>query len=121
MKTFFRLAAVILLTPLPFSGCGEKPADSSASTNNTSSSSPLTAPVDYLGAVGKAQQTAVKTVDTVSIKQAVQMFQVEQGRLPKDLNELVEEKYLPRIPDPPRGMKYVYDPNNGSIRAINRE
>ena len=46
------------------------------------------------------------------------MFQVDKGRYPKDLNELVTEKYIPEIPDAPYGSKIVYDSNNGSVRVV---
>ena len=80
----------------------------------------MTAPVDYLRAAGKAQQSAVKTVDTSSLNRAIQMFNVDQGRNPKDLNELVEGKYLPRIPDAPYGMKLVYDANTGTVKVVKK-
>lgn len=100
-------------------GCGQasKPASGGA-TNQAAEPSPLTAPVDYLGAVGKAKQTAIKTVDVASINQAIQMFHVEHGRFPKSLDELVEEKYLPRIPDAPYGMKIEYDAQTGKVRVV---
>ncbi len=119
------LAAALALT-----ACNQKsdtpPAGGTASavkpaTNNVSSSSstsPLDAPAGYLGAVAKAQQTAVKTIDTASIDHAIQMFAVENGRNPKDLNELVQEKFLGRIPDVPYGMKLVYDASSGTVKVV---
>ncbi len=73
--------------------------------------------MDYLGALGKGQQQAVKTIDTASVDRAIQMFAVEKGRNPKDLNELVQEKFIPKIPDPPYGMKLVYDANAGTVKV----
>src|ERR1039458_2737233 len=99
MKTLFcfSVAASLILV-----GCGESSDKSVQPTNGAASgSSPLSAPADYVGALGKAQQTAVKTVDTTSLNQAIQMFGVENGRNPKDLNELVEKKIIPRVPDAP--------------------
>ena len=110
------LASTALVMVL--AGCGQKSDSPSGSTNAASSGgNPATAPVDYLGAMTKAQQQAVKTVDTASIDRAIQMFGVEHGRNPKDLNELVQEKYLPKIPQPPYGMKLVYDANAGTVRV----
>jgi hypothetical protein len=113
MKSLVLLAVTALLA---LCGCGESKTTEPTATN--ASSNPLTAPVDYLGAVGKAQQQAVKTVDTAAIQQAIQLFQVEHGRNPKDLNELVQEKFLPRIPEAPYGMKIVYDPATAKVRVI---
>jgi curli biogenesis system outer membrane secretion channel CsgG len=116
MKFLPVLAALIALA---LTGCGENKNAPGAGTNTASSeSSPLTAPVDYLGAVVKAKQTAEKTVDTASLNQAIQMFRVEQGRNPKDLNELVTEKTIPRIPDAPYGMKLVYDAASGTVKVV---
>ena len=78
----------------------------------------MSAPADYLGALGKAQQAAVKTVDTTSLNQAIQLFNVENGRNPKDLNELVEKKFIPKIPDAPRGMKLQYDATAGKVKVV---
>src|ERR1035437_6497376 len=105
MKTLFcfSVAASLFLV-----GCGESSNKPAQPTNGAASgSSPLSAPADYVGALGKAQQTAVKTVDITSLNQAIQMFNVDQGRNPKDLNEL--KKFYPKLPAAPIGMKLEYD------------
>lgn len=101
-------------------GCGKKEATSSSSATNSPAAggNPLTAPVDYLGAIAKAKKVSEKTIDTASLNQAVQLFQASEGRLPKDLNELVTEKYLPRLPDAPYGMKIVYNAANGQVKVV---
>jgi hypothetical protein len=111
--------SVLALIALTLSGCSDKSASPgpAAGTNTTSTGNPVTAPVDYLSAVARAQQTAVKTVDTVSLNQAIQQFEVDHGRNPKDLNELVEQKYIPKLPQPPYGTKFVYDANTGTVKV----
>ena len=116
MKTSFciSLAASLLLI-----GCGGSSDKPPQTTNGAASgSSTLSAPADYVGALGKAQQTAVKTVDTASLNQAIQMFNVENGRNPKDLNELVEKKFIPKIPAAPYGMKLEYDAATGKVKVV---
>jgi len=116
MKIIFcqLLAVSVVLT-----GCGEKPGQPGGPTNGASTGgSPLSAPADYVGALGKAQQTAVKTADVTSLNQAIQMFNVEQGRNPKDLNELVEKKFIPKLPETPRGMKLDYDATAGKVKVV---
>ncbi len=117
MKMSFCLSAAASLALL---GCGQSSDKPSQTTNGaaTSGSSPLSAPADYVGALGKAQQSAVKTVDTTSLNQAIQMFNVENGRYPKDLNELVEKKVIPKIPEAPRGMKLEYDATAGKVKVV---
>jgi hypothetical protein len=108
--------SIIMMAGLLFCGCGKR--DSASSSTNTSSGNPITAPVDYLGAAAKAKRMAEKTVDTVGLNQAVQLFQVQEGRLPKDLNELVTKKYVGSIPPPPAGMKYDYNPQTGQLKIV---
>jgi uncharacterized lipoprotein YehR (DUF1307 family) len=116
MKT--SLIAVII-SALVLAGCGQKEQTSTTkSTNAAASGNPVTAPVDYLGAVAKAKKTSEKTIDTVSLNKAIQLFQVEEGRYPKDLNELVTEKYLTKLPEAPYGMKIVYDATKGEVKVV---
>jgi len=112
--------SLLLLGGLALSGCGKQESKSTASATNENNSTgnPLTAPVDYLGAVAKAKKSAEKTVETVSLNQAIQQFSVAEGRYPKDLNELVTEKYLPKLPEPPYGMKIVYDAPSGQVKVV---
>src|SRR6516162_3844095 len=105
-----------VLTSLLVTGCSDSSQTSAtASSTNTSSGNPVTAPVDYLNAIAKGKQSAEKTIDTTSLDKAIQMFGVDKGRNPKDLNELVQQKYIPRIPDAPYGTKLVYDANSGTV------
>ncbi|MDP7047928.1 MAG: hypothetical protein QF721_00605 [Verrucomicrobiota bacterium] len=90
---------------------GEKPDKEESS----SSGNPLTAPVDYIGAVGKAKKSSEKRVNLANIQNAIKQFKAVEGRNPKTLNELVTEGYFPRPPRPPRGMKYTYNPKTGQV------
>jgi hypothetical protein len=100
-------------------GCDNNSSPANRTTNTSSSgTAPADAPAGYLGALGKAQQNAVKTVDTTSVNQAIQLFNVDQGRNPKDLNELVEKKYLPMVPAAPFGSTLVYDANSGTVKVV---
>jgi hypothetical protein len=105
---------------LATSACSKQPDATTTRATNTSPApgNPLTAPVDYIGALGKAQKSATKTIDTASISQAIQLFNAAEGRWPKDLNELVTEKYLGSIPAPPAGMRFQYNPATGAFRVV---
>ena len=85
-------------------GCGEKTA--------------ATAPVDYLNASVKAEQRAVKVVDTTALEKAIQLFNVDKGRYPSDLNELVQERYYSTLPPVPYGNKLAYDANSGRVSIV---
>jgi hypothetical protein len=72
----------------------------------------------YLGTLVKGQQTAVKGIDTAALNQEVQLFNVQEGRLPKDLNELVTKQYIPKLPEVPFGMKLNYDAALGKVTVV---
>ncbi len=100
-------------------GCGgESSTPDSASATNSSGGNPVAAPVDYLGAVAKGQQSAIKTIDTAQLKQAIQNFQIAEDRLPASLDELVAKGYLREIPAAPNGMKIQYDPKTGAVAVV---
>jgi hypothetical protein len=91
-------------------GCGEKPGPAAKSD-------PAAAPAEYLKSAARSQQRAVKTVDTVALNKAIELFYVQEGRFPKDLDEIVEKKFIPELPPAPVGMKIVYDANTGVVRV----
>jgi hypothetical protein len=102
MKTY--QGVICLAAAIAASGCGKEQANSAAS-----------APSGYVGALAKGQQTAVKTIDVTSLNQDIQLFNAQEGRNPKDLDELVAQHYIGALPDPPAGMKFVYDAGQGKV------
>jgi len=108
---------LMLIVPgLLLVGCGEKSGTAPAATNAPANGgSVLTAPVEHLKSAVNAKQNMVKTVDTTALNKAIDMFQVQEGRLPNDLDELVAKKYIPEIPLPPAGSKIVYNATKGVV------
>jgi len=100
---------------LLLAGCGD---NSTATKTVDAVSNTVTAPVNYLGALGAAQQRSEKTLDTIQIQQAITSFQEAEGRYPTDLNELVTKHYLGVIPQAPYGMKIEYDASDGSVQVV---
>ncbi len=110
---------LLLAMGLLLAGCSKKQETAAVpKTNEVSSGNPLTAPVDYLGAVAKAKHVAEKTVDTASLKRAIELFHAQEDRFPKDLNELVAQHYLPALPALPVGMQYAYNPQTGEVGLV---
>ena len=118
---------IVIAAGLLLAGCGDNNSSSHPQGTNTSratnaeprydTGNPITAPVDYIGAVGQAQKYAVKQIDLAYLNQAVQLFNTQEGRLPKDLNELVPN-YVGKMPAVPYGMKLDYDPNTGQVKVV---
>jgi len=120
MKTM--ILRMFLVCGVLLAGCGKEGNTASSPETPQASSkngdSVATAPVDYLARVGKAGQSMEKKIDTVSLNSAVELFYAQEGRFPKDLNEIVEKKYLGKLPTPPFGMKLQYDPKEGKVTVV---
>ncbi|MCF7668376.1 MAG: hypothetical protein K9N48_01205 [Verrucomicrobia bacterium] len=97
------------------------PPQTNETTNAEAGENPLTAPTDYLGAVAQGQKTSIRVVGLSSLKNAVRTFQAGEGRLPTNLNEIVQKDYMPKLPQAPSGMKFSYDPKTGEVTAESSE
>lgn len=107
------LVIVFPLAVLLLAGCGKQTAAKSAPGQN-----PLNAPADYLGGLARGQALAIKVTDLASLNQAIQMFNVNEGRFPKDLNELLQSGLIVKIPAAPYGQKIQYDAATGAVTVV---
>ena len=121
MKTnwIFALAVSFALV-----ACGEAPKkDKNTKANNKSESdetasegdNPLLAPVNYVGALGKAKNVSEKKINLANIQNAINQFNAVEGRYPKSLGELVKEGYYAKLPAPTRGKRYLYNSKTGQV------
>ena len=101
---------------LCLAGCGgETASKSSDSQTADKEGNPLTAPVDYLGAVNQAKKSASKKLSLVGLQKAIQQFQASEGRLPRNLEEVVSSGHIARLPEIPKESRLVYDPRTGLV------
>ena len=106
-------SVIITVVCLCLFGCKQESQDAKKKSDP---GNPLNAPVDYVGALNKAQKSAQKTVVTTGLDQALKGFFAQEGRFPTNLNELSAEGFT--IPAPPAGMQYKYDPTTGTISVV---
>ena len=107
MKIFISILSS-LVAAIFLSGCGD----------NSGSQSQTVNPADVTNStLVNAKRTADKTIDVAYINQAIQLFNVQEGRLPKDLSELVP-KYIAKLPDAPLGYKISYDAVKGEVSVV---
>ena len=107
------IVALFFTTGCSPSSNSPQPPSTNASANATNADN-----VPYYGAMIKAKRNATVTADVASLKPSIDQFQVDKGRFPKDLNELVQEKYISKVPDAPYGMKIDYDPATGMVKVV---
>jgi hypothetical protein len=115
-----RFAALILLLALAGTGCGVKKEPSSDEEANGGSgmADAVSAPLDYLGAQGRALKSAERMVSVMELAPVIQQFQALEDRFPSSLEELVQTGYLRAIPEPPPGQRFFYDARNGQLHLI---
>src|SRR5215472_14797496 len=102
----FLLPAVVTIL---LAGCGK----------NSSSQAQNTNPADVNNPLVNAKRTADKTIDVTYLNQAVQLFNVQEGRYPKTLDELTP-KYVSQLPEPPLGYKLNYDAIKGEVTVVRK-
>lgn len=100
---------------LCLTGCGGETASKSDSQTTDEEGNPLAAPVDYLGAVNQAKKSANKKLSLVGLQKAIQQFQASEGRLPRNLEEVVSSGHIARLPKIPKESRLVYDPRTGLV------
>ena len=86
--------------------------------NENSSGNPVTAPVDYLGAVNKGRKKAIGEVGLMQVNSALNTFQASNSRPAKSLQELISEGYLGALPELPVGMKWQYNPQTSKASIV---
>jgi hypothetical protein len=106
MKTFILIFSLITAAGL-LAGCGQNSTPQNQAVN----------PADVNNPLVNAKRTADKTIDVAYINQAIQLFNVQEGRLPKSLDELVP-KYIAKLPDAPLGYKISYDAVKGEASVV---
>lgn len=74
----------------------------------------------YIAGLAQAKQDAGKTVDVASLREEIRLFQVDKGRYPNSLDELVQGDYIKKIPAAPYGMKIDYNPETGDVNVVNQ-
>ncbi len=109
MKT---ASGLLLLSALLFAACQE--GGTTAQEIREGASEAVNAPADYVGANVRAQQQASATTAKMSVDNAIRMFRAAEGRNPANLNELIQEGYLPAMPELPRGVSFQYDAQTGT-------
>ena len=99
------------------SSAGDNPPEEALENASSSDGNPLTAPVDYLGAVNQAQKSSANKISLLGIQQAIQQFKVVEDRLPRSLEEVVSSGFISRLPEMPRGQTLQYDPQTGIVSS----
>jgi hypothetical protein len=104
----FSLVFTSIATAFLLAGCGKNSSPQAQGTNSA---------LDYGNTLVNAKKTADKTIDVSYLNEALQQFNVQEGRYPKTLQELTPN-YVAKIPEPPIGYKLNYDAVKGEVKVV---
>lgn len=113
----------LVATSLLFTGCPEKRRPEGSATGKPMPAKTTKPPsaeakgplAGYADTLDKSEKKAAEVTGLTTLNQAVQQFNVVEGRLPRTLDELVENRYLAKIPAAPRGKRFLYNPKEGEV------
>jgi hypothetical protein len=113
---------ILLAAGMVLAGCSKQTPSAPPPGTNTTQTATNKAEVaqpsgGYLGGLVQANKSAQKTIDVSYLNQAVQLFNTQEGRYPKDLNELVPN-YVAKLPAPPYGYRINYDATSGLVTVV---
>jgi hypothetical protein len=77
---------------------------------------PVRQPNDYRTMIEHARKRQASSAGLKTVTDAMRKFEVDLGRAPKDLTELVRLGYIEEVPPPPDGQTYVYDPELANVQ-----
>lgn len=117
MKFHRLLSLTAALSTLVLTACDNAPKSKSKQAEEPGSN-PLNAPTDYLGAVAKSKKAGESAAGTIQVTSAIKQFKAAEGRNPKSIAELVEQRYLGAEPKAPYGMKATYDAQTGEFGFV---
>ena len=108
--------------PLPkvsIDGEASTPAPAAVSANAPESSNP---PPPDAPAAEPQQLTASEEMSLVpeSLNSVLRDYYDAESRVPKDLEEMVQLKLIPRVPTPPPGKKYVIDATKRRVVLVSK-
>ena len=99
-------------------GCDNKSGSATTAAPAASASSPTNGkPLTIGDQIVQAKKGSDAKIDTVALTSAINQFNIGEGRYPKDLDELVQKQYIPKIPDAPYGYKIDYNATDGSVKV----
>ena len=99
-------------------GCNKSGSTSTATPPATGTAQTDTnKPLDVGGQILQMKKGSDAKIDTTALTSAINQFNIGEGRYPKDLDELVQKQYIPKIPTPPYGYKIDYNAADGSVKV----
>ena len=74
--------------------------------------------VDYRKRMKDRRENTPEDEKVFALRQRIYRFQLEIGRVPTNLHELIKHQYVTDLPKAPPGKKYVYDPERGNLYQV---
>jgi len=112
----YLVSLLILGAVLALAGCSKEKTPPEKGAASSGPAEVLNAPREYSGALVEAHRAAKRAKAKAEMRQLLEVFRAEHERYPKSLDEMRQMGY--EVPPPPKKMKYVYNPSDGSITVV---
>lgn len=103
MRNTILIFYILLFLILAAGGCGKKATEIKEKAKETGTRT-----------FQKFKSTAHQD-NLMYLKNKINTYKRQNGRYPDSLQQLVNEGFIDKIPEPPPGMQYNYDPATGKI------
>jgi len=94
--------AIIFIVLLAGAGCGKKQ-DIEEKAKETGAK------------VFQKMKTTAHQDNLLYLKNKINTYKRQNGKYPDSLQKLVDQGFIDKIPEPPAGMQYQYDPSTGAV------
>jgi|ERR1051326_4727161 hypothetical protein len=119
------LASSLAAIAIVFLGCSKSEQSPNSSSPNQPAATATNQPDStgqalekYGHTMATAKKNALTKTDLITVDRAIQAFQADRGRNPESLDELITEKFLPKLPDVPKGKAYSYNPQTAEVKIV---
>ncbi len=102
-KKILIILSIVFLSLCISGGCGKKGGEIEEKAKETGSK------------VLQKIKAGVHQDQVMYLKNKLNTYKRQNGKYPDSLQKLVEEGFIDKIPEPPAGMQYDYDPTTGRL------
>ena len=74
--------------------------------------------IDYRQRLKDRRENIPEDEKVFALRQKIAQFQLEIGRVPTNLHELIKHQYVEVLPEAPPGKKYVYNNERGNLYQV---
>ena len=113
MNRVSRLGSVLMISCIAVMGCNENKADAGKKKTSKSAN-----PANYVRGALESGDKAKGKLGIVTLERGIKTFQIQEGKNPASLQQLVKKGFVSSVPPAPVGKKYSYNAKTGKVKIV---